>query len=344
MGQSIAEILARMEEDQDDDGPVSVADESKIQSQPSQMSFTELGSQGVNPLDQSFHLPTPETTSSESPNNHNAHNNKIAFSPPTTMSSPFVSAGSTGGVVPTNDNGATKCSTHVKTRPTQVPIPPVDFIPPPPMCMFFNPSFENLQEGKSGVWRGDLEVRGRGGGKFSVLVIGETGMDHLWQSHLWPQNLSYPLKPNNSDECYTSSMIPVSHLAREGLVPITMGMVLCNEPADRIDPYVKMVHGLHAEGVAFHLPCENPRLPVVFLPTKFHANDPLLRLGVAFMGKAGLPYPSAPLSAPRARRHTYDINASSREQPKNKKRRQSASTGTKPKSGSRRNSKEKEGQ
>lgn len=44
-------------------------------------------------------------------------------------------------------------------------------------------------------------------------------------------------------------MIPVSHLAREGLVPITMGMVLCNEPADRIDPYVKMVHGLHAEGV-----------------------------------------------------------------------------------------------
>lgn len=52
-------------------------------------------------------------------------------------------------------------------------------------------------------------------------------------------------------------MIPVSHLAREGLVPITMGMVLCNEPADRIDPYVKMVHGLHAEGVvrkkkAFH--------------------------------------------------------------------------------------------
>lgn len=69
------------------------------------------------------------------------------------------------------------------------------------------------------------------------------------QSHLWPQSLSYPLKPNNSDECYTSSMIPVSHLAREGLVPITMGMVLCNEPADRIDPYVKMVHGLHAEGV-----------------------------------------------------------------------------------------------
>lgn len=69
------------------------------------------------------------------------------------------------------------------------------------------------------------------------------------QSHHWPQSLSYPLKPSSSDEFYTSSMIPVSHLAREGLVPITMGMVLCNEPADRIDPYVKMVHGLHAEGV-----------------------------------------------------------------------------------------------
>lgn len=184
MGQSIAEILARMEEEQDGDGPVSVAeDEIQTHSQPSRMSFTELGSQRLNPVDQSFHLPTPETTSSESPNNHNAHNNKIAFSPPTSMSSPFVSAGSTGSVVPTNNEsgpGPTKCSAHVKTRPTQVPIPPVDFIPPPPMCMFFNPSFENLQEGKSGVWRGDLEVRGRGGGKFSVLVIGESGMDHLW--------------------------------------------------------------------------------------------------------------------------------------------------------------------
>lgn len=183
MGQSIAEILARMEEDQDGDGAVSVAEEFKAQSQPSQMSVTELGStQKANPLNQSFHLPTPETTSSDSPINHNAHNSKIAFSPPTSMSSPFVSAGSTGSVVPTNENGSTmaKVSTHVKPRPTQVSIPPVDFIPPPPMCMFFNPSFENLQEGKSGVWRGDLEVRGRGGGKFSVLVIGESGMDHLW--------------------------------------------------------------------------------------------------------------------------------------------------------------------
>lgn len=182
MGQSIAEILARMEEDQDGDGPVSVAEEFKAQSQPSQVSATELGpTQKANPLNQSFHLPTPET-SSDSPINHNVHNSKIAFSPPTSMSSPFVSAGSTGSVVPTSENGSTttKGSTHVKTRPTQVSIPPVDFIPPPPMCMFFNPSFENLQEGKSGVWRGDLEVRGRGGGKFSVLVIGESGMDHLW--------------------------------------------------------------------------------------------------------------------------------------------------------------------
>lgn len=42
-------------------------------------------------------------------------------------------------------------------------------------------------------------------------------------------------------------MIPVSTLAREGLLPVTMGMVLCNDP-DMTD-FVAMVQGLHAEGV-----------------------------------------------------------------------------------------------
>ncbi|ODN82024.1 hypothetical protein L202_02350 [Cryptococcus amylolentus CBS 6039] len=272
---------------------------------------------------QTFNLPTPETTSSDSPT---TTSNKMVFSPPTTLSSPFVTAGSSISAAPVP--APVPAKPHTKARPPQLSMPPVDFVPPPPMCMFFKSAFDNLTDGKVGIWKGDLEVRGRGGGKFSVLVVGEQGFDHLWQSTAWPQQLSYPMRSVSDNDCYTSSMIPVSHLAREGLVPITMGMVLCNEPADRIDPYVKMVHGLHAEGVAFHLPCDNPRLPVVFLPAKFHANDPLLRLGVAFMGKAGLPYPAAPLPQPT----NQDAEESGADEPARKKRRQSAPVPSKSKS------------
>lgn len=97
-------------------------------------------------------------------------------------------------------------------------------------------------------------------------------------------------------------MIPVSTLAREGLLPVTMGMVLCND--DNLDPFVNMVQGLHAEGVvsrglrnccqmltirqAFHLPLAGSRLPIVFLPAKFDPSDPLQRLGIAYMTKGGI--------------------------------------------------------
>ncbi|ODN94215.1 hypothetical protein L198_05069 [Cryptococcus wingfieldii CBS 7118] len=285
--------------------------------------------QDVKPVEntttQTFNLPTPETTSPDSPN---TTSNKMVLSPPTTMSSPFVTAGSSVSAAPVPVPAPVPAKPHTKARPPQLSMPPVDFVPPPPMCMFFKSAFDNLTDGKVGIWKGDLEVRGRGGGKFSVLVVGEQGFDHLWQSTAWPQQLSYPMRSVSDNDCYTSSMIPVSHLAREGLVPITMGMVLCNEPADRIDPYVKMVHGLHAEGVAFHLPCDDPRLPVVFLPAKFHANDPLLRLGVAFMGKAGLPYPAAGLPQPT----NQDAEESGVDEPARKKRRQSAPVPSKSKS------------
>jgi hypothetical protein len=46
--------------------------------------------------------------------------------------------------------------------------------------MFFNPSFKDLQKGKVGVWKGDLKIRGRGGGVFSVLIVGEEGSGDLW--------------------------------------------------------------------------------------------------------------------------------------------------------------------
>ncbi|WVO16143.1 hypothetical protein L204_103813 [Cryptococcus depauperatus] len=272
-----------------------------------------------------FHFLTSDTPALASPTTQNT---KTTFSPPPSMTSPYVSAGSIVSNAHTVASGSSgkSCS---KPRPTQLPMPQVDFIPPPPMCMFFNPSFESLTENKVGVWRGDLDVRGRGGGKFSVLMVGEKGTEHLWQSHRWPKKLAYPSKPTADFDCYTSTMIPVSHLAREGLVPITMGMVLCNEPAERIDPYVKMVHGLHAEGVAFHLPCDNPRLPIVFLPAKFHATDPLLRLGVAFLGKAGLPYPSAPLALPSHGHQSIGaIVQNATEEPHKKRRRQSAPPAT----------------
>lgn len=96
-------------------------------------------------------------------------------------------------------------------------------------------------------------------------------------------------------------MIPVSTLAREGLLPVTMGMVLCND--DRMEAFVQMVQGLHAEGVAFHLPMPGSGLPIVFLPAKFDSADPLQRLGIAFMTKGG----AAPdFSAPTTRRSSED--------------------------------------
>lgn len=71
----------------------------------------------------------------------------------------------------------------------------------------------------------------------------------LRQSNAWPSTIAHPSDntPVDPQGSCTSSMIPVSHLARDGFTPIAMGMVLCND-AD-VNPYVHMVQGLHAEGV-----------------------------------------------------------------------------------------------
>jgi hypothetical protein len=110
------------------------------------------------------------------------------------------------------------------------------------------------------------------------------------QSQTWPSTIIYPSIPTPT-ESYTATMIPVSHLAREGFTPAAMGMVLCNDA--NISQYVSMVQGLHAEGVAFHLPSVS-KLPIVFLPAKFNSADPLQRLGIAFMTKPGFPLPPRP--------------------------------------------------
>ncbi|WRT66461.1 uncharacterized protein IL334_003420 [Kwoniella shivajii] len=341
----IDEILASMEEGKEDDERAmmveNMANQDKLLNQQSSLESSNAG--GIpSQQNSTFQFPTPETDHTNSPPVRRSSKTANTLSP-VSLASPYVTAGSLTstliGPSPTTATSSTFPSmssdmpssgkiASLKRRPTQLSMPPVEFIPPPPMCMFFNPSFENLTDGKAGIWRGDLEVKGRGGGKFPIIVVGEKDTEHLWQSHLWPKTLTYPLNQVPVESC-TSTMIPVSHLAREGLVPITMGMVLCNEPPERLAPYVNMVQGLHAEGVGFHLPCET-RLPIVFLPAKFHSSDPLLRLGIAFMGKAGYTHPPAPLSAAGqlvcAKSRTSKSGSIGQEEdgPKKKKRRQSA--------------------
>lgn len=67
-----------------------------------------------------------------------------------------------------------------KTHQLSLAMPTTAFVPPPPMCMFFSPAFHDLQNGKVGVWKGDLDIRGVGGGKFSILIVGEETTGHLW--------------------------------------------------------------------------------------------------------------------------------------------------------------------
>lgn len=126
-----------------------------------------------------------------------------AESPVETMvplaSSPFVSGGSSLSATSASTNipslgqqpihgeeklmraAATPCAARVRPPPPlQLALPEAPFIPPPPMCMFFSPTFRDLQKGKVAVWKGDLVIRGRGGGTFNVLIVGEQGSDHLW--------------------------------------------------------------------------------------------------------------------------------------------------------------------
>ncbi|GMK55259.1 hypothetical protein CspeluHIS016_0203150 [Cutaneotrichosporon spelunceum] len=228
------------------------------------------------------------------------------------LSLPLETADSVGSVV------AVKTTPRPRGPSLQLPLPDVPFIPPPPMCMFFSPAFRDLQEGKVAVWKGNLTVRGRGGGSFNVLIIGEAPQGDLWKSHTWPETLSYPPGPAMTESC-TATMIPVSTLAREGMLPVAMGMVLCND--ENITPFVNMVQGLHAEGVAFHLPMPDTNLPIVFLPAKFDSADPLQRLGVAFMTKGGV-VPSSPV-APTSRKSTGDLDTDWA--PERKRRRKSTS-------------------
>jgi hypothetical protein len=69
------------------------------------------------------------------------------------------------------------------------------------------------------------------------------------QSHQWAPKLTHPpeVGPDTHTSPFTSKMIPVAYLAREGFTPVTMGMVLCND--DKIQAFVAMVQSMHSEGV-----------------------------------------------------------------------------------------------
>ncbi|KAL1411424.1 hypothetical protein Q8F55_002380 [Vanrija albida] len=304
----IDEIIAQLE-----DASEQREAEAELHESQSQEDWKQADSVKEEETDIAMQLPTPETDGvldyprEQAIQTNPSTKRKTGADTPETASqtlehvgSPFVSgasvlsATSASSAIPTvplpngdgDDNKRPVVLKVTRNRPTQLSLPTAEFVPPPPMCLFFSPAFRDLQKGKVGVWKGELAIRGRGGGNFNVLIIGEEGSDALWQSHTWTETLTYPPDQVVTQSAYTASMIPVSTLAREGLLPVTMGMVLCNDD-NNLEAFVNMVQGLHAEG-AFHLPLPGSRLPIVFLPAKFDTSDPLQRLGIAFMTKGGV--------------------------------------------------------
>ena len=130
-----------------------------------------------------FQLPTPETDSDNSgytpqrKSSQSEPHNIPTFSPES-MASPFVTASSS--TPSTSSKELLQVISSRAAAPTSLIMPTDSFVPPPPMCMFFNPSFRDLQQGKVGVWKGDLDLKGKGGGIFSVLIVGEEVSGHLW--------------------------------------------------------------------------------------------------------------------------------------------------------------------
>ena len=134
--------------------------------------------------DTAYQFPTPDTEG-DSPAQDDTQ--KVTSLPgdfsPTSMASPFVTASSTAlstlsKIIPSTAEAGP--SGNRASHPTCLTMPTEAFVPPPPMCMFFSPAFKDLQKGKIGVWKGDLELRGGGGGSFSILIVGEESTGHFW--------------------------------------------------------------------------------------------------------------------------------------------------------------------
>lgn len=168
----IDELLAAMEERQEESERLQ--HEQKQRGQSAHMSPA------------AFQLPTPETEI-DTPRSKGRQvslpastSGSFEFSPES-MQSPYVTGSSHAlSAVSTIVPVVPKMVACRAAHPTQCPMPTSNFVPPPPMCMFFNPSFHDLQNNKVGVWRGELEVKGNGGGIFQILIVGEAGTGHLW--------------------------------------------------------------------------------------------------------------------------------------------------------------------
>jgi len=201
----IVELLAEMEEGREiNEGKANLAATEKEMEvrivTPGQTIYTPGNDKKDKPLE--TYLPTPETDSSNSPASQRpqqSHSSSASGSGPSTASSssfivplesdhahlepeqavsPYVTGGSVGT---TCSNVSRALSTGSRApHPTSVTIPTNSFVPPPPMCMFFNPSFKDITQGKIGAWKGELEIKGPSGGVFSVLIIGETGTEDTW--------------------------------------------------------------------------------------------------------------------------------------------------------------------
>lgn len=205
------EILAQMEEG------VEARDIAAVQAKMQAASAnadTGSSSGRKRPAGQSpFQMPTPETDSSDttclsgrgqfsasasgSNSDRNRQQSFNIVTPPSSNGSPLTSS---NHLILRPPGGQSAISRHDRLLPTPTPsteslpritggkkkkamqldMPMATFVPPPPMCMFFSPAFHDLQNGKVGVWKGDLEVRGKGGGKFSVLIVGEAATGHMW--------------------------------------------------------------------------------------------------------------------------------------------------------------------
>ena len=135
------------------------------------------------------YLPTPQTDASESPANYTTRQNSFTAasdqgaSPHVTAcsyKSAASSALSTVSKALSVGSGSAAAGSSRAAHPTSLAMPVNSFVPPPPMCMFFSPSFKDITQGKLGVWKGELEVKGQSGGKFSILVIGEQGTESIW--------------------------------------------------------------------------------------------------------------------------------------------------------------------
>jgi len=211
-GRGIVELLAEMEEGREaNERKANLAIEKEMAVRiitPGQTTYTP-GATDKKVVGADTYLPTPETVSSNSPISHRQHQSQSGSGPSTASSSSFivplesdhahlepeqaVSPYVTGGSVGTTCSAVSRAlSTGSRApHPTSVTIPTNSFVPPPPMCMFFNPSFKDITQGKIGAWKGELEIKGPSGGVFSVLIIGETGTEDIWYvSSLKSMNLT----------------------------------------------------------------------------------------------------------------------------------------------------------